>query len=72
MSMRLYNGKPRLQLWGCHDLDRKFVIERSAIAYNVCLIQTGVGLNRCHSTKGNHPLPKHAFIEIVNRPSYNS
>ena len=66
----LHNGKMhKVQLWGCHDLhmtDWEFLLKRTAIDNVVCLIQRGVSLNQGHFIKGNHPLLKLAFIEILN------
>ena len=58
-----------VQLSGCHDLhttDGEFVLKRTAIACVVYSTQTGIRLNRGHCIIENHPLSKHAFIEIVN------
>ena len=69
--MSIYNSKwekPVGQLSDFHDLhkaDGKFVLKRTAIAYVVYPIQTRVILSRDHFIKRNHPLSKHAFIEIV-------
>ena len=63
--MGLYNGeKPIVQLWCCHDLhtaEEEFVFKRTAIAYVVYSIQTGVRLIEFIAYKETAP-----FRNIIN------
>ena len=59
--MGLYNGwKSRCSTWGCNDLntaDGKFILKRTAKAYVVYSVQTGIGLN--HMAVGIVPPPQY-------------
>ena len=60
MSMGLYNRKEKR----LHTTDRESVLKRTAIAYVVNWIQTGIRLNRGHYIKESHPFRKTLLLKL--------